>query len=63
MKLTKYLEVLTWIKSLLSGRRQKVDIGDRHFSRMTVLSGVPQGSVFSTWAIPVHQAYATYEAA
>ena len=38
-------QVLTWIKSWLSGRRQKVGIGDKHSNWTTVLSGVPQGSV------------------
>ena len=38
-------QVLTWIQSWLSGRRQKVGIGDKHSSWTTVLSGVPQGSV------------------
>src|SRR6218665_1104346 len=33
--------ILSW----LSGRRQKVGIGDNHSSWMTVLSGAPQGSV------------------
>src|SRR6218665_3241859 len=36
---------LTWIQSWLSGRRQKVGIGDKHSSWRTVLSGVPQGTV------------------
>src|SRR6218665_1095520 len=38
-------QALTWIQSWLSGRRQKVGIGDKHSSWRTVLSGVPQGSV------------------
>jgi ribonucleases P/MRP protein subunit RPP40 len=38
-------QVLTWIQSWLSGRRQKVGIGDKHSRWETVLSGVPQGSV------------------
>ena len=38
-------QVLTWIQSWLSGRRQKVGIGDKHSRWATVLSGVPQGSV------------------
>ena len=37
-------QALTWIKSWLSGRRQKVGVGVKHFSWRTVLSGVPQGS-------------------
>ena len=38
-------QVLAWIQNWLSGRRQKVGIGDKHSSWTTVLSGVPQGSV------------------
>src|SRR6218665_1948370 len=38
-------QALTWIQSWLSGRRQKVGIGDKHSSWRTVLSGVPQESV------------------
>ena len=38
-------QALTWVQSWLSGRRQKVGIGDKHSSRMTVLSGVPHGSM------------------
>src|SRR6218665_898179 len=38
-------QALTWIKSWLSGRRQKVGVGVKHFSWRTVLSGVLQGSV------------------
>src|SRR6218665_2963155 len=38
-------QALTWIQSWLSGRRQKVGIGDKHSSWRTELSGVPQGSV------------------
>src|SRR6218665_1192694 len=38
-------QALTWIQSWLSGRRQKVGIGDKHSSWRTVLSRVPQGSV------------------
>jgi len=38
-------QVLTWIQSWASGRRQKVDLGDRHSSWTTVLSGVSQRSV------------------
>jgi len=38
-------QVLTWIQSWLSDRRQKVGIGSKHSSWREVLSGVPQGSV------------------
>src|ERR1043165_9568775 len=38
-------QVLAWIQSWLSGRRQKVGIGDKQSSWTTVLSGVPQGSL------------------
>src|SRR6218665_3417692 len=38
-------QALTWIQSWLSGRRQKVGIGDKRSSWRTVLSGVPQGRI------------------
>src|SRR6218665_3532915 len=34
-------QALNWIQSWLSGRRQKVGIGDKHSSWTTLLSGVP----------------------
>jgi hypothetical protein len=38
-------QVLKWIESWLSDRRQKVGIGEKHSRWTAVLSGVPQGSV------------------
>ena len=37
--------VCTWIKSFLMGRSQQVAIGNRISSALSVISGVPQGSV------------------
>ena len=36
---------LTWLKSFLSGRTQRVKIGDSLSSSLTLLFGVPQGSI------------------
>ena len=36
---------LSWIKSFLSGRRQRVKVGESYSSFTAVTSGVPQGSV------------------
>ena len=36
---------LSWLKSFLSGRSQSVKIGDSLSSSLTVLFGVPQGSI------------------
>ena len=36
---------LSWFKSFLSGRCQKVKIGEHESSEVTILFGVPQGSV------------------
>ena len=36
---------LNWIRSFLSGRYQYVDINNRESEKVTVISGVPQGSV------------------
>ena len=36
---------LTWLKSFLSGRTQRVKIGDSLSSSLTILYGVPQGSI------------------
>jgi len=38
-------EILEWIKSWLTGRRQKVSVNKSYSSWQYVLSGVPQGSV------------------
>ena len=44
-KLYSYGEILAWLESFLSNRRQRVVIGDLVYDWKPVLSGVPQGSV------------------
>ena len=38
--------LLSWISSFLMGRSQKVSVNDSLSSSKSVLSGIPQGSVF-----------------
>ena len=50
--------VLTWLKSYLSGRSQRVSISDAFSLVATLLFGVPQGSVlglilFTIYTLPI----------
>ena len=40
-------KVLHWINAFLSGRRQRVNVGQAYSSWVNVTSGVPQGTILA----------------
>ena len=58
--------MLTWLKSYLSGRSQRVGIGDVFSVVATLLFGVPQGSVlgpilcFTIYTLPIRDTARTH---
>ena len=50
-------KTIAWFNSYLTGRSQRVKIGDKKSSSQNLLSGVPQGSMLSPLVFVIYNFY------